>query len=72
MHSLCDFNPTEEDGYLSFQKGDVIRILESSDLEDGWLYGFFNDKRGRFPANFVEEYHPVIGLVCILQLLCHL
>ena len=59
VHSLCDFNPVEEDGFLTFQRGDIIRILEKPDLEEGWLFGFVHDKRGKFPANYVEEYNPV-------------
>ena len=66
VHSLCDFNTNEEEGFLSFRRGDIIRILERHDLEEGWLYGFVHDKRGRFPANYVEEYHPVRKSYCFL------
>jgi len=62
VHSICDFNTNEEEGFLSFRRGDIIRILEKHDLEEGWLYGFVHDKRGKFPANYVEEYHPTLML----------
>ena len=58
MHALCDFKPTEN-GFLSFNRGDIIRILDRTDLEDGWLFGIVQDKKGKFPANCVEDYDPV-------------
>ena len=48
-----------ESEFLSFSRGDIIRILEKTDLEDGWLFGFVHDKKGKFPASYVEDYQPV-------------
>ncbi|KAJ8611018.1 hypothetical protein CTAYLR_007062 [Chrysophaeum taylorii] len=46
----CD---SEQDGELSFQKGDRLRVLASSD-EDGWLLAKLQDgTTGMVPANYI-------------------
>jgi len=49
--ALFDFVP-QESNELGFQKGDVIRLTDTSDAN--WWYGKLNDKEGMFPANYVQ------------------
>ncbi|KAK0506021.1 hypothetical protein EDD18DRAFT_1121704 [Armillaria luteobubalina] len=51
--ALYNFNAVES-GDLSFNKGDVITILQKSDSSDDWWTGKIGDRKGIFPANFVE------------------
>lgn len=46
----------EQSGDLSFQKGDIIQIVEKSDSTDDWWTGELGGKQGIFPANYVETY----------------
>ncbi|PRT55405.1 hypothetical protein B9G98_03025 [Wickerhamiella sorbophila] len=46
----------EQTGDLSFQKGDIIHIVEKSDSTDDWWTGELGGKQGIFPANYVETY----------------
>lgn len=43
----------EQDGDLSFKKGDIITILKKSDSMDDWWSGKCHGKEGIFPANYV-------------------
>merc|ERR1712157_584575 len=54
MGALYDFEACE-DNEISFQAGHVILLLDTS--HDSWWTGknLANDKRGLFPANFVEK-----------------
>ncbi|XP_078347643.1 unconventional myosin-XV-like isoform X3 [Oculina patagonica] len=40
---------------LNFKKGDVIKIVPKDGLEEGWVYGVFNNHGGYFPADFVTH-----------------
>ncbi|KAI9309017.1 hypothetical protein BJ944DRAFT_280825 [Cunninghamella echinulata] len=51
--ALFNFN-AEQDGDLPFSKGDIILITKKSDTQQDWWTGEFNDRKGIFPANFVE------------------
>ncbi|THV06096.1 DUF500-domain-containing protein [Dendrothele bispora CBS 962.96] len=51
--ALYDFQAAEP-GDLGFSKGEVIIITEKSDSTDDWWTGKINDRKGIFPANFVE------------------
>lgn len=51
--ALFTFNG-EQDGDLSFKKGDVISIIKKSDSTDDWWTGRAAGKEGIFPANYVE------------------
>lgn len=44
----------EQGGDLPFKKGDVIDIVQKSDLTDDWWTGRINGHQGIFPANYVE------------------
>ncbi|KAL1917204.1 uncharacterized protein VTP21DRAFT_4860 [Calcarisporiella thermophila] len=51
VRALYDFVPTEQ-GELGFQKGDVIRVLESHYRD--WWKGQLQGRIGIFPVNYVE------------------
>eukprot|EP00471_Norrisiella_sphaerica_P008411 CAMPEP_0184496138 /NCGR_PEP_ID=MMETSP0113_2-20130426/33206_1 /TAXON_ID=91329 /ORGANISM="Norrisiella sphaerica, Strain BC52" /LENGTH=568 /DNA_ID=CAMNT_0026882649 /DNA_START=58 /DNA_END=1764 /DNA_ORIENTATION=- len=51
---LFDFKATEE-GDLELTEGDHVIITSSSD--SGWWQGEGKHGEGRFPANYVKEYH---------------
>ncbi|PWN33117.1 uncharacterized protein FA14DRAFT_104533, partial [Meira miltonrushii] len=51
VRALYDFAPSEE-GELAFQKGDVIRILDS--VYEHWWRGELRGEAGIFPVNYVE------------------
>lgn len=51
VRALYDFAPTEV-GELSFQKGDVIRVLDS--VYEHWWRGELRGEAGIFPVNYVE------------------
>uniref|UniRef100_A0A8D2LXU2 Nitric oxide synthase trafficking n=1 Tax=Varanus komodoensis TaxID=61221 RepID=A0A8D2LXU2_VARKO len=53
--ALYDYH-TEREDELHLRKGDVIVIHRKE--EDGWWYGSINEKRGIFPATYVEEFIP--------------
>ncbi|CAO3643772.1 unnamed protein product [Cunninghamella blakesleeana] len=52
VRALYDFQPTEQ-GELGFQKGDVIRVIES--VYRDWWKGDLRGKTGIFPVNYVEK-----------------
>ncbi|KAK7468623.1 hypothetical protein VKT23_003127 [Stygiomarasmius scandens] len=51
--ALYDFQAAEP-GDLGFNKGEVIVITEKSDSIDDWWTGKIGERKGIFPANFVE------------------
>ena len=65
VHAIYDYHPMDTE-YLSFNKGDIIRLLEKPDLEDGWLFGLVHEKKGKFPADYVEDYQPVCSYSLLL------
>lgn len=51
---MGDFQaPSKE--YLSFKRGNVIRVFDKKDVEPGCLWGVLGDYRGKFPTGLVEE-----------------
>ncbi|KAI8139724.1 hypothetical protein BJV82DRAFT_625834 [Fennellomyces sp. T-0311] len=52
VRALYDFQPTEQ-GELGFQKGDIIRVLES--VYRDWWKGELRGQMGIFPVNYVEK-----------------
>ncbi|KAG0367837.1 hypothetical protein BC939DRAFT_532335 [Gamsiella multidivaricata] len=57
VRALYNFEATGE-GELSFQKGDIVRIIE--EIDEGWWEGEMVDAsgmrhEGMFPSNYVEE-----------------
>ncbi|XP_075226833.1 SH3 domain-containing lethal (3) 05822 isoform X2 [Lycorma delicatula] len=52
--ALYTFTPESWDD-LQFQEGDTVRILKR--INDDWLYGECNGKRGQFPASFVSSIY---------------
>lgn len=59
--SLYEF-AGQEDGDLSFEEGDRIKVIKRTDSLDDWWDGELRGVRGRFPANFVE-YDGTLPLV---------
>lgn len=51
VRALYDFAPTEA-GELPFQKGDIIRVLDS--VYEHWWRGELKGEAGIFPVNYVE------------------
>merc|ERR1711936_524026 len=49
--ALYDYQADAEDE-ISFDPNDIITNIEV--VDEGWLAGVINGKRGMFPANFVE------------------
>lgn len=52
VRALYDFQPTEQ-GELGFQKGDIIRVIES--VYRDWWKGELKGQTGIFPVNYVEK-----------------
>ncbi|KAI9246286.1 hypothetical protein BDA99DRAFT_527314 [Phascolomyces articulosus] len=52
VRALYDFQPTEQ-GELGFQKGDIIRVIES--VYRDWWKGELRGLMGIFPVNYVEK-----------------
>ncbi|CAO3579421.1 unnamed protein product [Absidia cylindrospora] len=52
VRALYDFQPTEQ-GELGFQKGDIVRVIES--VYRDWWKGELRGKTGIFPVNYVEK-----------------
>ncbi|KAG2218399.1 hypothetical protein INT45_011587 [Circinella minor] len=52
VRALYDFQPTEQ-GELGFQKGDIIRVIES--VYRDWWKGELRGQMGIFPVNYVEK-----------------
>jgi hypothetical protein len=53
FRSILDTVNGEEDNDLSFKKGDVIELLDTS---LSWWKGRVNGEEGYFPSNYVEEF----------------
>lgn len=51
---------SQEPALLNFKKGDVIKIVPKDDLEEGWVFGIFNNHSGYFPADFVTHIQEVL------------
>jgi len=49
---MFDYAAAQE-GDLSFNEGDVINLIDTSD-PSGWWVGELNGNQGIFPSNFVE------------------
>ena len=59
----------EQSDELTLRVGDIIKSYKL--VEDGWMEGELNGKRGIFPANFVvkkEITPPPPGLQCVIDL----
>lgn len=63
-----DFAADDDVEKLSFVKGDIIAILDESELEFGWLHGQLGSRRGWFPANRVERIKRKQLLVALYEL----
>ncbi|KAF2670105.1 DUF500-domain-containing protein [Microthyrium microscopicum] len=44
----------EQDGDLSFKKGDIVTILKRTDNETDWWTGRIGGREGIFPSNYVD------------------
>ena len=53
---LYDFDAENEEE-LEFKEGSIIKLLAR--LDDNWLLGELNGKRGRFPVSYVEIVVPL-------------
>ena len=51
---------SQEPALLNFKKGDVIKIVHKDGLEEGWVFGVFNNHGGYFPADFVTHIQEVL------------
>ncbi|RKF65016.1 SH3 domain-containing protein [Golovinomyces cichoracearum] len=51
--ALLDFE-SEQPGDLSFKKGDIITVTQSSGSQKDWWTGITGHRTGIFPANYVE------------------
>ena len=58
----------EQSDELTIRVGDIIKSCKL--VEEGWLEGELNGKRGVFPDNFVvnKEITLPLGLLCVLDL----
>uniref|UniRef100_A0A8D0L6C5 Nitric oxide synthase trafficking n=1 Tax=Sphenodon punctatus TaxID=8508 RepID=A0A8D0L6C5_SPHPU len=52
VNALYDYHAKRDDE-LSLEKGDVIIIHQKHD--DGWWYGTLQERKGHFPASYVED-----------------
>lgn len=63
MRALYDFQPTEQ-GELGFQKGDIIRVIES--VYRDWWKGELRGQMGIFPVNYVVCYRGPLAMQQVL------
>ncbi len=60
MKAIFDFEPQPEEAetQLSFQRGDVIKVIDNKELDQaGWWYGKCKGRKGYFPLAFVGPLH---------------
>lgn len=52
--AMYDFNP-QENGELEFKRGQIITVTDRSD--ENWWEGEIGNRKGYFPATYVQPYH---------------
>lgn len=52
---MYDFTP-QEAGELEFRRGEIINVIDRSD--SNWWEGEIGNRRGYFPATYVNPYQP--------------
>lgn len=55
VRAMYDFTP-QEAGELEFRRGEIINVIDRSD--SNWWEGEIGNRRGYFPATYVNPYQP--------------
>ena len=50
---------TQEPSFLSFKKGDIIKVIDKPIKEEGWLFGVCAEHTGYFPSEYVTHIKEV-------------